>query len=54
MDFHLSPNQRALIDLARQLAVECFTPRASTLDAAAVFPFEDYQDLKASGLRRIV
>ena len=44
MNFHLSSNQRALIDLARQLAVECFAPRASTLDNDAVFPFEDYQD----------
>ena len=50
MDFHLSPNQRELIDLARRLAVECFTPRASALDNNAEFPVEDYQDLKASGL----
>jgi alkylation response protein AidB-like acyl-CoA dehydrogenase len=38
------------MDLARQLAVERFTPRAADLDRDAEFPTEDYQDLRNAGL----
>ena len=38
------------MDLAHQLAVERFAPRAAGLDRDAVFPAEDYQDLHGSGL----
>ena len=50
MDLRPSPRQQESMDLARQLAVERFTPRAADLDRAAEFPTEDYQDLRNAGL----
>ncbi len=50
MDFRPSMRQQELMDLAHQLAVERFAPRAADLDRDAAFPFEDYQDLHTSGL----
>ncbi len=50
MDLRPSPRQQESMDLARQLAVERFTPRAADLDRDAGYPVEDYQDLRSSGL----
>ena len=50
MDSRPSPHQQDLMDLAYQLAVERFAPRAADLDRDAAFPAEDYEDLRSSGL----
>src|SRR5262245_24242328 len=50
MDLRPSPEQQALIDRARRLALERFTPRAAVHDRDASFPFDDYADLRAEGL----
>ena len=50
MDMRPSPHQQALADRAYKLAVESFAPRAAESDREAVFPTEDYADLRASGL----
>jgi alkylation response protein AidB-like acyl-CoA dehydrogenase len=42
--------QEALIDLASTLGREKFAPRAEKYDREASFPFENYDDLKRSGL----
>jgi alkylation response protein AidB-like acyl-CoA dehydrogenase len=42
--------QQALIDLASALGREKFGPRAEKYDREASFPFENYDDLKRSGL----
>ena len=46
----LTPQQRELIDLAATLGRERFAPRAAAIDRDAVFPFENYADLRAAGL----
>ncbi len=50
MDFHLTDRQRELIALAGRLGHERFAPRAARYDAEASFPFENYADLRDSGL----
>jgi hypothetical protein len=50
MKVDLSPAQQELVALARQLARERFAPRAERHDREASFPFDDYEDLRASGL----
>jgi len=50
VDVHLSPRQQELISLARGLARERFAPRADRHDREASFPFDDYADLRATGL----
>jgi len=50
MDFGPSSRQRELIALARDLARECFAPRAARHDREASFPFDDYADLRSAGL----
>ena len=50
MDLRPSPHQQGLMNLAYQLAMERFAPRAADLDRDAAFPMEDYQDLRSSGL----
>lgn len=45
-----SSRQRALIERARALALERFAPRAERHDREAVFPFDDYADLRSEGL----
>ena len=45
-----SPRQQELADKAHKLAVERFAPRAAGYDRAATFPFEDYVDLRDSGI----
>ena len=46
----LSTQQRELIALAATLGREKFAPRAATYDRDASFPFENYADLRSSGL----
>jgi alkylation response protein AidB-like acyl-CoA dehydrogenase len=46
----LTPQQRELIELAAMLGRERFAPRAAAIDREAVFPFENYADLRAAGL----
>ena len=46
----LNAEQRRLIELAARLAKERFAPRAAQVDATAVFPFENYEDLRRHGL----
>ena len=46
----LSPRQRELVELAAQLGREKFAPRAARYDREASFPFENYADLRESGL----
>ncbi len=46
----LSAQQRELIELAAALGREKFAPRAAGYDRDARFPFENYEDLRTSGL----
>jgi len=48
-DYALSDAQRALIALAESLGPK-FAERAAGYDRDAIFPFENYDDLRASGL----
>src|SRR5262245_14015161 len=50
MDLSPSSRQRELIELARGLSLERFAPRAERHDREASFPFDDYADLRSSGL----
>ena len=50
MDLRPSSRQIELIALARALALERFAPRAERHDREASFPFDDYADLRTSGL----
>lgn len=47
--YALSDSQRALIDTAEALG-PAFAARAAQIDRDAVFPFENYEDLRKSGL----
>ncbi|MEP7281173.1 MAG: acyl-CoA dehydrogenase [Rubrivivax sp.] len=49
----LTAQQRELIALAASLGREKFGPRAAQIDRDAVFPFENYADLRAAGLLKI-
>lgn len=46
----LTAQQRELIEIAATLGREKFAPRAARYDREATFPFENYEDLRASGL----
>jgi alkylation response protein AidB-like acyl-CoA dehydrogenase len=50
MNLEPSTVQKALIALARALALERFAPRADRHDREASFPLEDYDDLREAGL----
>ncbi len=50
MDLQPSTHQRELMDLAFRLATERFAARAFDYDRDTTFPFEDYADLRTSGL----
>ncbi|MDH4053022.1 MAG: acyl-CoA/acyl-ACP dehydrogenase, partial [Rubrivivax sp.] len=50
---HLSAQQRELIELAATLGREKFAPRAAQVDRDAVFPFDNYADLRQAGLLKI-
>ena len=47
---HLTALQRELIERAAVLGRERFAPRAQAIDRDAVFPFENYADLREQGL----
>ncbi|HRD86381.1 MAG TPA: acyl-CoA dehydrogenase family protein [Rubrivivax sp.] len=49
----LTAQQRELIETAAVLGREKFAPRAMRIDREAVFPFENYADLRDAGLLRI-
>jgi alkylation response protein AidB-like acyl-CoA dehydrogenase len=49
----LTAQQRELIEIAATLGREKFAPRAERIDRDAVFPFENYADLRAAGLLKI-
>ena len=50
---HLTALQRELIERAAVLGRERFAPRAQAIDRDAVFPFENYADLREQGLLAI-
>jgi alkylation response protein AidB-like acyl-CoA dehydrogenase len=50
---HLTDLQRELIDRAARLGRERFAPRALSIDREAVFPFDNYADLREHGLLAI-
>lgn len=49
----LTAQQRELIEIAATLGREKFAPRAAQIDRDAVFPFENYADMRAAGLLKI-
>ena len=49
MDMQPTLRQHNFIDKARELAMDCFEPRAAEFDRKAQFPFEDYDDLRDAG-----
>lgn len=49
----LTPQQRELIEIAAALGRDKFAPRAAQIDRDAVFPFENYADLREAGLLKI-
>ena len=50
---HLTAQQRELIAIAETLGREKFAPRAARYDREAIFPFENYADLREAGLLKI-
>jgi alkylation response protein AidB-like acyl-CoA dehydrogenase len=49
----LTDQQRELIEIAARLGREKFAPRAAQIDRDAVFPFENYADMREAGLLKI-
>ncbi len=49
----LTAQQRELIEIAATLGREKFAPRAAQIDRDAVFPFENFADLRRAGLLKI-
>ncbi len=49
----LTAQQRELIEIAATLGREKFAPRAAQIDRDAVFPFDNYADMRAAGLLKI-
>ncbi|UCE30825.1 MAG: acyl-CoA/acyl-ACP dehydrogenase [Burkholderiales bacterium] len=49
-NYPLTDEQRELVGLAEQLGRERFAPRAAQYDREATFPFENYDDMRTSGL----
>jgi alkylation response protein AidB-like acyl-CoA dehydrogenase len=49
----LTDQQRELIDIAATLGREKFAPRAMQVDRDAVFPFDNYADMRDAGLLKI-
>ena len=47
----LTSKQAQLLDIAARLGREKFAPRAQQIDKDAVFPFENYANMRAAGLR---
>ncbi len=53
METELNPRQRRIVALADELAAR-FAGRADTHDREGSFPFENYDDLRASGYLRLI
>jgi alkylation response protein AidB-like acyl-CoA dehydrogenase len=49
----LTPKQQQLLAIASDLGANKFAPRAAQIDRDAVFPFENYADMRAAGLLKI-
>ena len=49
----LTPKQKQLLAIARELGTTKFAQRAERIDRDAVFPFENYADMRAAGLLKI-
>ena len=49
----LTAKQKQLLAIARELGTTKFAPRAEKIDRDAVFPFENYADMRAAGLLKI-
>ncbi len=49
----LTPKQKQLLAIAAELGRNKFAPRAAQIDRDAVFPFENYADMRAAGLLKI-
>ena len=49
-DYPLTEKQKKLMAMAHDLGKHKFAPRAAQLDRDAQFPFENYKDMKDSGL----
>ena len=49
----LTPKQKELLAIAADLGKNKFAPRAFEIDRNAVFPFENYADMRAAGLLKI-
>ena len=49
----LTPKQKQLLQIASDLGLANFAPRAGKIDRDAVFPFENYADMRAAGLLKI-
>ena len=49
----LTDRQQHLLAIARELGLKKFAPRAAQIDRDAVFPFENYADMRAAGLLKI-
>ena len=54
MPLERTERQNELIAMARELGREKFAPRAAEFDAAASFPFANYDDLHAAGFLSLV
>ncbi len=48
--FKVPERHRKWVDIAEELGRDAFAPRAAMIDAENRFPFENYDDLRASGL----
>ena len=49
----LTPKQQQLLAIARELGTTKFAQRAEQIDRDAVFPFENYADMRTAGLLKI-
>ena len=49
----MTPKQKELLAIAADLGKNKFAPRAFEIDRNAVFPFENYADMRAAGLLKI-
>ncbi len=49
----LTPKQENLLGIAADLGANRFAPRAAQIDRDAVFPFENYADMREAGLLKI-
>jgi len=50
MDFNFTPEQKALVELARQIAREKVAPRSAEIDRTAEYPYDLFEVFKEAGL----